>query len=66
MSFVVALVLYLIFLAIYWFLVVSILWHIKEYAMPQDYSRWIIWVFIGMIAMLNIVSLALFFSLPLK
>jgi len=65
MSFVLALVLYVLFLAVYWFFVLSILWHVKEYSMPQDSSKWIILAFIGVIIFLNITSLALFFSLPL-
>ncbi|OGF63931.1 hypothetical protein A2661_02115 [Candidatus Giovannonibacteria bacterium RIFCSPHIGHO2_01_FULL_45_24] len=65
MSFIVALVLYALFLAVYWFFVLSILWHVREYAMPQDSSRLVIWVFLGIIVFLNTVSLALFFSLPL-
>ncbi|QQG42686.1 MAG: hypothetical protein HYW15_00460 [Candidatus Giovannonibacteria bacterium] len=65
MAFVVALVLYVLFLAVYWFFVLSILWHVREYTMPQDGSRWIIWAFLGIIVFLNTVSLALFFSLPL-
>lgn len=64
MSFLAALVLYVLFLAVYWFFVLSILWHVREYIVPQDMSRWIIWVFLGIIIFLNIVSLALFFSLP--
>lgn len=65
MSFLIALILYVLFLAFYWFFVLSILWHVKEYSMPQDYSRWIIWTFLGAIVFLNLTSLALFFSLKL-
>ncbi|OGF62318.1 hypothetical protein A3C77_02235 [Candidatus Giovannonibacteria bacterium RIFCSPHIGHO2_02_FULL_45_13] len=66
MSFILALVLYILFLAVYWFSVLSILWHVKEYATPHDSSKWIIWTFLGAIIFLNITSLALFFSLPLS
>lgn len=65
MGFVPALVLYVLFLAVYWFFVLSILWHVREYIVPQDSSRWVIWVFLGVIIFLNITSLALFFSLPM-
>ena len=65
MSFVVALVLYVIFLAVYWFIVLSILWHVKQYSMPQDSYKWILWIFLVTIAALNFISLALFFSLKL-
>ncbi|MDP3934813.1 MAG: hypothetical protein Q8Q46_01160 [Candidatus Giovannonibacteria bacterium] len=65
MSFVVALIVYILFLAVYWFVALSILWHVKQYSMPQDSYKWILWIFLVTIAVLNIISLALFFSLKL-
>ena len=65
MSLIVALGLYVLFLAIYWFLTFSVLWHLKEYILPIDSSRWIVRGFLTIMAVLNIVSLFLFFQLPL-
>ena len=65
MGFVVALSLYIIFIAVYWAIVLSILWHVKQYSMPQDSYKWILWIFLVTIGALNIISLALFFSLKL-
>jgi len=65
MTVVAALSLYIIFLAIYWFLVFSVLWLLKEYILPIDSSRWIIKGFLTIMVVLNIVSLFLFFQLPL-
>jgi len=65
MGFVVALSLYIIFIAVYWAIVLSILWHVKQYSMPQDSYKWILWIFLVTIGVLNIISLALFFSLKL-
>lgn len=61
-----ALILYVIFLGVYWFFVLSVLWHAKEYTLPVDYSVWIIRSFLGVIILLNIISLILFFNLPLS
>ncbi|OGF58443.1 hypothetical protein A3B05_02505 [Candidatus Giovannonibacteria bacterium RIFCSPLOWO2_01_FULL_43_160] len=65
MAFIVVLVLYTLFLAVYWSVVLSILWHVKQYSMPQDSYKWILWIFLATIAVLNIISLSLFFSLKL-
>ncbi len=65
MGFIAALGLYILFLAIYWFLVFSVLWHLKEYILPIDSSRWIVRGFLTIMVVLNIVSLFLFFQLPL-
>jgi len=65
MGFIVALAIYVIFIAVYWFVVLSILWHVKQYSMPQDSYKWILWIFLVAIGILNIISLALFFSLKL-
>jgi len=65
MSFILALVLYVLFLTVYWAVVLSILWHVKQYSLPQDSYKWILWIFLVTIGALNIISLALFFSLKL-
>lgn len=65
MSFVTALLLYVLFLGVYWFFVLSVLWHIREYTLPVDYSEFIVKGFLGIMIMLNAISLILFFQLPL-
>lgn len=65
MSFVLGLAFYLLFLVVYWFFVVSVLWHLKEYTLPVDYSAWVVRGVLTVIILLNIISLILFFQLPL-
>jgi len=65
MSFWVALLIYLLFMGGYWFFVWSIHWHAREYIMPNDPSSWITDVFLVSAAVLSIISLGLFFTLPL-
>ena len=64
MTFSFALILYSLFLVIYGFFVSAILWHIKEYTMAQDFSKWIIRAFLTIILFLGMLSLFLFFTLP--
>lgn len=64
MSLVTGILLYVLFLGIYWFFVLSILWHLKEYTMPIDYSSLIIKGFLGIMVILNLISLVLLFQLP--
>lgn len=66
MTFTLALIAYLVFLLVYWLFVLTILWHIREYTVPRDSFRWIIWSFLIVIVILNILSLILFFNLPIK
>jgi len=65
MSFGLALGIYVIFLAIYWFFVYSILWHLKEYILPVDHSKWVVRGFILIAIIFNIFSFILFINLPL-
>lgn len=60
-----AITLYVFFLAVYWFLVLSVLWHLKEYTLPHDYSRWIVAGFLVIMVILNLMSLFLLLQLPL-
>jgi len=66
MSLVTALLLYGLFLGIYWFFVLSVLWHLREYVLPIDYSSLIVRGFLGIMVLLNAVSLFLLFKLPLS
>lgn len=66
MTLVASIGIYMIFLAIYWFFVYSILWHLKEYILPVDHSKWIVRGFLFAIVILNIFSLILFLNLPFK
>ena len=65
MSLLAALAIYSVFLAIYWFFVLSVLWHLREYILPIDYSSLITKGFLGIMIMLNAIALILFFQLPL-
>ena len=66
MSLVTAILLYGLFLGIYWFFVLSVLWHLREYVLPIDYSSLIVRGFLGIMVLLNVVSLFLLFRLPLS
>lgn len=66
MTFGLALGIYIIFLAIYWFFVYSILWHLREYILPMDYSKWVIRGFLAAVIILNVFSLVLFIRLPFQ
>ena len=66
MSLVTAILLYGLFLGIYWFFVLSVLWHLREYVLPIDYSSLIVRGFLGIMVLLNAVSLFLLFKLPLS
>ena len=66
MSLITALIIYALFLGIYGSFIAAILWHIKEYTMDMDFSKWIIRVFLTIIIFLGVVSVILFFNLPLS
>lgn len=61
-----ALIIYLFFLAVYVFLIASIVWQIRMYLLPHDKARIVLDVFIIGAAMLIIVSLISFFIIPWK
>jgi len=54
---------YIIFLAIFWFFVLTILRHFREYNLPNDYSKWIVRLLLAAVIMLNIFSILLFLNL---
>ncbi len=60
----VSLGIYIIFLAIYWFFVYSILWHLKEYILPVDQSKNVVKLFLIVVVILNFLSIIFFFKLP--
>ncbi|HEY4521833.1 MAG TPA: hypothetical protein VJH05_01695 [Candidatus Paceibacterota bacterium] len=64
MTFGLAFGIYVVFLAIYWFFVYSILWHLKEYILPMDYSKWVVRGFVFVAIIFNIFSFILLFNLP--
>lgn len=66
MSFPVTFTIYMTLLGVFWFFVGSVLWHLKEYTMPDDYSSLIVKIFIIIIALLNLLGLVLFFRIPLQ
>ncbi len=66
MNFLLALVIYIVFMACYWAFVWTILWHLREYTLPNDRSRVYIVVYLAIAITLSVISLLLFFSLPLK
>ncbi len=65
MNFWLAFALYVTLLGSYWFFVWSIVWHVREYTLPDDRSRAYINIFFVVIGILSALSLLLFFSLPL-
>lgn len=65
MNFWIALVIYLVLLAGYWFFVWSIFWHVREYTLSGDRSRLYINIFFVVAGVLSAVSFITFFMLPL-
>ncbi len=61
-----ALAIYILFLGGYWFFIWSIWWHIREYTLPQDQSRYVIGLFFVVAVVLSVLSFVLFFTLPLQ
>lgn len=64
MSLAPALIIYALFLCIYGFFIFAVLWHVREYTMSQDLSKWIIRMFLTIMLLLGILSLILFFNIP--
>ncbi len=59
-----AIIIYLTFLAIYVFLIASIVWQIRMYLLPHDKARIILDIFIIGAVVLIIASLISFFIIP--
>ncbi|OGF61699.1 hypothetical protein A2662_02295 [Candidatus Giovannonibacteria bacterium RIFCSPHIGHO2_01_FULL_45_33] len=66
MGFLPAFIIYILFLCVYGFFVAAVLWHIKEYTMSQDLSKVIIRAFLTVILLLGVLSMILFFNIPLS
>ncbi len=66
MNFWVALGLYSLFIALYWFFVWSIYWDVKEYSVPGDRAPAAARIFFVVVGALTLISFVLLFMLPLK
>lgn len=53
-------VLHIIFLLIYAGFVAALIWHYREYALPNDPGKWIIGTFLVIMVMLAVFSIILF------
>lgn len=65
MTFGMALGAYALFLVIYWLFVAVIVWHAKQYTTKKDYSATVVKAFFIISILLTMISLVLFFKLPL-
>ncbi|MBI5045606.1 MAG: hypothetical protein HZC14_01200 [Candidatus Niyogibacteria bacterium] len=61
---IIPLIIYSLFILSYVAFVAIILWHLKEYVLPDDKRNLITKVFLGTIAIFIIISAALFFTVP--
>ncbi|MBI2023274.1 hypothetical protein HYT01_01775 [Candidatus Giovannonibacteria bacterium] len=64
MNFWLILAIYGVFLAVYWFFVLAILWHVKEFSTKKDLSYLSVKVFLSITIILTVISAVLFFNLP--
>ena len=60
----VAFVPYILFLLVYVFIAWAIVWQVNRYLLPNDASRWVLWIFIAGSVVLIAISLVLFFLIP--
>ena len=64
MTFGIAFGIYILFLAVFWFFILMIVRHFREYDFPSEHStKWIVRLFLATVIALNLFSLILFFNL---